>query len=281
MARAIVHVGLGLLLAAAGCGLAAAQTGNRAKVPLNVAFAHLRSGTTTCADGGAWCGDGSPFYSDAQERYLIAEILITEDPDAPPEGEFRFFLGGTNVRRVVFDFSSPVTGADKDQWCFEACPSWPQAFTPNFATDPIRTVTFWDMRGWSEPNYNFLTPDTCSTGWTQEGTLCANDFFIALQTVAKKEYRLRFSPNIWRRMAPRTIPYGVMGVTYDHTSEQWVMKNLMSHPSVRVDPEDPESEVAVEPCPVVLERKDTIKGLNTWKFGGCYEMPFELTLTKR
>jgi hypothetical protein len=280
MARAIVQVGLGLLLAATGCGLAAAQTGNRADVPLNVTFTHVKSGTTTCAGGGAWCGDGYWFYSDAQERNLIAEIMITESPDAPPEGEFRFYLGGTNVRRVVFDFERLIEGADKDQWCFEACPSWPKAFTPNFATDPIKTVTLWDMRGWSEPNYNFLTPGFCSTGLTPDG-LCPNDFFIALQTVAKKEYRLRFSPNIWRRMAPKTIPYGVMGVAYDSETGSWVMKNLMSHPSVRVDPEDPDSDVAIEPCPVVLERKDTIKGLNTWKFGGCYEMPFELTLVQR
>jgi hypothetical protein len=280
MARAILHVGLGLLLAATGCGLAAAQTGNRADVPLNVMFTHLKSGTN-CASGPAWCGDGNLFYSDTQERYLIAEILITEDPDAPPEGEFRFFLGGTNVRRVVFDFGKPVTGGGQDQWCFEACPDSPKAFTPNFATDPIKTVTLWDMRGFSEPNYNFMSPDTCSTGWTLEG-LCPNDFFIKLETVAKKEYRLRFSPNIWRSLAqPNTLPYGVMGVAYDGSTDSWVMKNLMSHPSVFVVPGNSESGVAIESCPVVLERKDTVRGSNTWKFGGCYEMPFELTLTRR
>jgi hypothetical protein len=32
---------------------------------------------------------------------------------------------------------------------------------------------------------------------------------------------------------------------------------------------------------VSFERKDTSKGLNTWTFLGCYDMPCVMTLTKR
>jgi hypothetical protein len=63
-----------------------------------------------------------------------------------------------------------------------------------------------------------------------------------------------------------------MGVAYNTTEGTWVLKNLMSHPDVYGG--------APDPCPVVLERKDTVKGRTIWKFGGCYNMPFELTLTR-
>ena len=36
-----------------------------------------------------------------------------------------------------------------------------------------------------------------------------------------------------------------------------------------------------EPCPVAFERKDVVKGMNTYTFLGCYDMPFQLTLTRR
>jgi hypothetical protein len=34
-------------------------------------------------------------------------------------------------------------------------------------------------------------------------------------------------------------------------------------------------------CPAVLERGEAAKGWTTWTFPGCFDMPFELTLTGR
>jgi hypothetical protein len=105
--------------------------------------------------------------------------------------------------------------------------------------------------------------------------LCPNDFHLSIETIGRKQYRLGFSPNLWRTMAfPNTgRGGGVMGVAYDPSADVWTLSPLLSRSIDGV--------LRQEPCPVLLERKDTVKGLVSWTFLGCYDMPFEITLTKR
>jgi hypothetical protein len=65
----------------------------------------------------------------------------------------------------------------------------------------------------------------------------------------------------------------LMGVAYDDGTGTWQLSLLRSW-TIR-------GVLRQEPCPVLVERKDVIKGLNTWMFLGSFVMPFELRLTRR
>lgn len=198
-------------------------------------------------------------------------------------GGFWFYLTSGSKRAVVFDFTTSVIDNDAT-WCPDTCPRYFDSVKlPDFASDPIAERTLFDTPQYSPPNYDLFT-GACQTG-ELEGGRCANDFLLTFKTAARKEYRLRFSPNIWRELTnfdqpspPRnTMPYGVMSVVHPNPST-WEMTPLLEHPLV-VYPET--DQMRTEPCPAVLERKDSAKGLNTWVFLGCYDMPFEMTLTRR
>jgi hypothetical protein len=238
-------------------------------VPLYVEFADYVGASEIPA---GWYGDGDGYASDAGKRYVIAEIRYHDFQDYDPVGAFNFEVAAPSGRTVLFDFSRPVVNTQAG-WCPEACPDQPSQAPPNFAADPIKLVTLFDTPQYSPPNYDFLTPTWCESVWA-EG-LCPNDFHLKIVTSSKKEYRLGFSPNLWRTMAlPNTQPGGgVMGVAYDPSADVWTLSPLLSRTIDGV--------LHQEPCPVLLERKDTVKGLVSWTFLGCFDMPFEITLTKR
>ena len=274
MTRVMVGGGLALLLVL-GLGAsvpAQAQT----DVPLSVTFAGAKASPTACSDGMAWCADVLNKAYVSQGKNLVAEIANYDFADYDPVGGFRFEVSSASGRSVMFDFTRRI---DTDAaWCPEVCPDDPADVLPNFVADPIKAVSLFDMPAWSGPNYGFWT-DSCDTVRMADGC-CANDVLIFLYT-ARKEYRLRFSPNIWRELTEfddipgDTLPYGVVGVQQIDAAT-WKIAPLMEHPLVMVG-----SVPVTEPCPAALERKDVNKGRNTWVFLGCYDMPFELTLTKR
>lgn len=247
-----------------------------ADVPLNVFFSFVKSSATTCVGGPAWCGDGQLYQSDSGERYLVAKIHYYDFRDSGTAGGFSFLVSGANAGRLAFDFRQPVVDP-LETWCPEVCPDAPQQPLPDFAADPITAVDLFDQPLYSPPNYDFFNPGVCNAGLTADG-FCPNDSSVSIQTASRKEYRLRYSPNIWRQLAlPNTFPGGVMAVRYDGALDSWTLRPLTSHPAVLDDSGAP----ATDPCPVVLERKDVAKSRTTWVFLGCYDMPFELTLTKR
>jgi tetratricopeptide (TPR) repeat protein len=238
---------------------------NSLDVPLTVEFADVVSGVPA-----GWYGDGAAYTSDTGEKYLVVKIdHWPAYEEQPAEGTFSFDVASASKRSVGLDFSRLVVDAAA-AWCPEVCPVQPTQPFPDFAADPIQRVRLFDTPQWSPPNYDFLTPAACSSGL--EAGICPNDFLLFLYT-GRKEYRLRFSPNIWRKLAlDNTKPYGVMGVAYEPATDTWTLSPLRSRTIDGV--------VRQEPCPVSFERKDTVKGRNTWVFLGCYDMPFELTLSK-
>jgi hypothetical protein len=250
--------------------------------PVNVTFGASKTGPTTCGNGAGWCDDGKGAYFSDTRGKLVAEVVYYDSSEYEPAGGFWFYVNSASKRMVVFDFMRPVINEDAT-WCPDVCPRFfDLTAVPNFASDPITELTLFDTPQWSPPNYDLFT-GACQTG-EFDGGRCANDFALTFKTLAKKEYRLRFSPNIWRELTnfdhpdpPRnTMPYGVMSVVHPDAST-WVMTPLLQHPLVL----DGTGQIATEPCPAVLERKDTVKGRNTWAFLGCFDMPFEITLTRR
>ena len=239
-------------------------------VPLIVEFADHVGPESTPA---GWYSDGGSYASDAGKRYVIAEIAYWEVQDYAPVGALAFEVTAPSGRKVLFDFSRPVVNPQAD-WCPEACPSRSTQPAPDFAADPIKLVSLVDTPHYSPPNYDFFTPGWCESGWA-DGGVCPNDFRLRIETTGRKEYRLSFSPNLWRSLAlPNTTAGGsVMGVAYDPVLDAWRLSPLLSWTIGGV--------ARQEPCPVLVERKDVIKGLNTMVFLGCYDMPFEITLTKR
>jgi hypothetical protein len=217
-----------------------------------------------------WCGDEDAYTSLANGK-VIAETSYIDFTDYEPVGAFTFYVVSTSGRSVAFDFSRPVLDTEAE-WCPEVCPGPPADSLPNFVAEPIKTVSLFDTPQYSPPNYDFVQPDICESGWTGNG-LCANDFLVKLQTT-KKEYRLRFSPNLWRGLAlENTAPYGAMGVAYDPVSETWTLSPLLSDVI--------DGQLCQETCPVSFGRMDKTRRGNVWTFLGCFDMPYQLTLTKR
>lgn len=278
MRRVIVGVGLVLVLVL-GFGAPAAAQDNW---PVSVKFGASKTGPTTCAGGAGWCDDGKGlYYSDARQK-LVAEIAAYVSNDEVAGG-FWLYLTSGSKRAVVFDFTRPVIDEDAI-WYSDTPPiSFDSTKLPNLASDPIVELTLFDTPQWSPPNYDLFT-GACQTG-EFDGGRCANDFMLTFKTAARKEYRLRFSPNIWRELTnydkpvpPRnTFPYGVMSVVR-LDANTWEMTPLLQHPLV-VDPVT--GQMRIEPCPAALERGETTRGRTTWTFLGCFDMPFELTLTRR
>ena len=242
-------------------------------VPLIVEFAD-RVGPMQLPAG--WYGDGAAYESVETmvkgQRPVTAEITYFDIEGWEPVGGLTFLLHSAGGRRVNFDFSRPVVNPNAT-WCPEACPAQPTQGPPDFSADPIKDFAIYDTPQYSPPNYDFLNPTWCESVW--EGNLCPNDFSLQFGTASGRSYRLGFSPNLWRMMAlPNTQRGGgVMGVAYDPSADVWTLSPLLSRTIDGV--------LRQEPCPVMLERKDTVKGLVSWTFLGCFDMPFEIMLTKR
>jgi len=239
-------------------------------VPLYVEFADYVGASEIPA---GWYGDGDRYASDAGKRYVIAEIRYHDSQDYGPVGAFNFEVAAPSGRTVLFDFSRPVVVEPRPAWCPEACPDQPSQAPPNFAADPIKLVTLFDTPQFSPPNYDFFSPTWCDAVWSAAG-LCPNDFTLTVETTSRTVYRLRYSPNLWRSLAlPNTFPYGVMGVAYDAASDTWMLSPLQAWNIAGV--------TRTEVCPVLVERKEVVKGRSTYVSLGCYDIPFEITLTKR
>jgi len=240
-------------------------------VPLYVEFADVVGPSGTPA---GWHSDGAGYVSDANNKSnLSVEITYVDLTDYDPVGAFTFGVSAASGRTVIFDFSRPVVDTSAP-WCPERCPLPPAQAPPDFTADPIKSVSLFDTPQYSPPNYDFMTPAFCESVWSTEGW-CPNDFRFSVETVGRKQYRFGFSPNLWRSLAlPNTAAgMGVMAVAYDPATESWKLSNLRSWMIGGV--------VRQEPCPVTVERMQHVKGLVTWVFLGCYEMPFEMTLTRR
>jgi hypothetical protein len=279
MTRAVVRIGSVVVFVLVVGGLVAAQKPGLKDVPLVVTFADSSISKTTCAAGPGWCGDGGLYESDSLERYLMAEITYHDSIQFGIGGSLRFYLASTSGRGMTFHFGEPLPAPPLGSWCPERCPGPPLAALPNFSTDPIKEVYFQTNFGYSPPNYDFLNPGACDynadgvSDWDAAGG-CATDFSVRILT-ARKEYRLRISPNIWRTLAlPNTLPYGAVRVEYQ-APDRWTLTPLLSYDfGGSLGTKD-------ELCPAAFERKDVVRGMNTWIFLGCYDMPFEMTLTKR
>ena len=275
MTRLIVRIGLVLTLVAAIGSFVAAQKPGLKDVPLVVSFYNQ-----LCSAGTAWCGDSLGEYeSDAREKDRVVEITYFDYDENGVGVGFRFYLTSASGRTVTVKLGTPKPALPAGAWCPERCPGAPAFNPPDFSKEPITSVSVRTGFGYSEPNYDFLKPAECAMGWT-DGR-CASDFKFGFQT-SRKEYRIRFSPNIWRELTKLddlpgdTMPGGVVGVQ-PGASGSWELTPLLEHPLVS----DRTGVPHAEPCPALLERLDAVKGLNTWVFLGCYDMPFGLALTRR
>jgi hypothetical protein len=269
MARARVRIGLAVVLALGVAGAALAQT-PRQDVPLVLEF-----NNNLCLIGPGWCGDVRGSYQSDSGLNAVVEITYHDYGDNSVGGGFRFYLTSSSKRTVTLKLGAPLT--TPAAWCPEACPRSVSP-PPSFTGGAIADVTSQTLLGFSPPNYDFFTPEVCGIYGTEDGR-CVSDFSFRF-SASKKEYRLRFSPNIWRALtkvenpARNTMPYGAVAVQ-QVTAGVWTITPVLEHPLVK----DSNGNPYVEPCPAVLERNDVSRGRNNWVFQGCYNMQFELTLT--
>jgi hypothetical protein len=270
MARTTVRIGLAVVLALGVAGATSAQT-PQTDVPLVLDF-----NNNLCSIGPGWCGDARGSYESASGLNTVVEITAQDYGDNGIGGGFRFYLTSSSRRTVTLKLGAPLTSAGAS--C-EVCPR-PVSPAPSFTGGAITEVRSQTLFGWSPPNYDFFKPEDCGIYGVGDGR-CVSDFSFHF-TASRREYRLRFSPNIWRALTKvedptrNTMPYGAVGVRLASPGV-WTITPLLEHPLVV----DSYGNPYAEPCPAVLERNDVSKGRSNWVFQGCYAMSFELTLTKR
>ncbi len=230
-----------------------------------------------------WCGDGYGAYQ-SDGGSVLAKIEFVDYDENGTGGGFALEVGSNSARAVSFNFGTPLPAPPGGTWCPERCPGTPDEAPPDFSIEPIRLAWARTVFGYSPPNYDFLDPTVCDyngdgkSDWmNDDGTgtpYCVTDALIRIET-AKSIYRLRVSPNVWRTFAPNTTPYGAMKVRYFAAFNQWTLEPLLSY--------DFAGDIGLkqEPCPAVLERRVLSHGRVTYKFVGCDDLPFLLTLTKR
>jgi hypothetical protein len=269
MVRTRVRIGLAVAMAFVVAGAASAQTSQK-DIPLVLEF-----NNDLCVIGPGWCGDTRGSYQSDAGQNAVVEITYHDYGDNGVGGGFRFYLTSSSRRTVTLKPGAPLT--TPAAWCPEACPR-PVSPPPSFAGGTIADVTSQTLFGFSPPNYDFFTPEDCGIYGTEDGR-CVSDYSFRF-SASKKEYRLRFSPNIWRALtkvdnpARNTMPYGAVAVQ-QVSAGVWKITPVLEHPLLR----DSGGVPYVEPCPAVLERNDVSRGRNNWVFQGCYDMRFELTLT--
>ena len=270
MARTRVHIGMAVVLALCVASAASAQTSQK-DIPLVLEF-----NNSLCVIGPGWCGDARGSYESDAGRNSVVEITSMDLGENGIGGGFRFYLTSSSKRTVMVKLGAPLT--THNGWCPEACPR-PVSPPPSFTGGSVAELTSMTLLGFSPPNYDFFRPEDCGNYGTAVPGRCASDFSFRF-TVSRKEYRLRFSPNIWRELTKiddpnrNTMPYGVVGVQLVAPGV-WKITPVLEHPLLK----DAGGVPYVEPCPALLERNDVSRGRNNWVFQGCYDMLFELTLT--
>jgi hypothetical protein len=271
MARTKVRIALAVAMVFAVAGVASAQTPKQ-DVPLVLDFSN-----NLCVIGPGWCGDARGSYESDSGQTAVVEITYHDYDDNGVGGGFRFYLTNSSRRTVTVKLGPPLPALPAGSWCPEACPR-PVSPPPSFTGGAIAEVTSQTMFGWSPPNYDFFTPEDCGIYETEDGR-CVSDFYFRF-TASRKDYRLRFSPNIWRALTKlddptrNTMAYGAVAVQ-QVSAGVWKITPLLEHQLLK----DSNGVPYLEPCPAVLERNDVSKGRSNWVFQGCYAMSFELTLT--
>ena len=249
------------------------QKGSWAKQDVELAVTFTDTGSP------GWYGDALGAYQ-SDSGNLAAKIQFVDYDENGIGGRFFLDIGSNSGRSLTFDFGAALP-YDPSAVCPERCPGPPDEALPDFSAEPIQKVTIYTVFGYSPPNYDFLNPAVCdynadgTSDWAYDATgtpYCVTDALVFINT-AQNIYRLRMSPNVWRTYAPNTMPYGIMKVRYFAELDQWTLERLLGF--------DVGGTGQQEPCPAVLERRAQVKGRVSYKFLGCFDMPFDITLTKR